>query len=283
MRANRPVPIRKNDVRRKLLLIIFAIYGLCVLLMGFYSLNMGARAISVAAQLQEQPWLVPIGYMRSLDLWPLFRLLLAIPLCLLSFFFLFWLGRAYANMNRITQDSADHHYGWAVGSWFIPLLNIYWPLTFIREMIAKGGTVLRYFSRKDLAAQHHIESLDRITLIWWSIWWIIRIASAYLTTMFNPERNPNAGPAELATFFKLSGYAYFIELIPLVLGIIVVYRIGKFENAFQKLWDSGEYMERWHDVMESKGLGGSRDTWFDKDSQGEVQPLENPFENKEKR
>jgi len=61
-------------------------------------------------------------------------------------FFLMWLYRAYKNLEAINVRNLDASPGWAVGYWFIPILNLFKPLRVVSEVyngsdpeIAKEG------------------------------------------------------------------------------------------------------------------------------------------------
>lgn len=61
-------------------------------------------------------------------------------------FFLIWLYRAYKNLEAINVRNLDASAGWAVGYWFIPILNLFKPLKVVSEVyngsdpkIAKEG------------------------------------------------------------------------------------------------------------------------------------------------
>lgn len=52
------------------------------------------------------------------------RLLVEIPASLL---FIFWFHRAYTNLPAVGATGLPYSPGWAVGAWFVPLLNVVWP------------------------------------------------------------------------------------------------------------------------------------------------------------
>jgi heme/copper-type cytochrome/quinol oxidase subunit 2 len=48
---------------------------------------------------------------------------------LAAVFFLTWFHRAYANLRPLGADGLPHGPGWAVGYWFVPVLNLVRPAT----------------------------------------------------------------------------------------------------------------------------------------------------------
>lgn len=57
-----------------------------------------------------------------------------IPNFVLPVFFLLWTARAYANLHRAGLPYLRHAPGWAVGAWFVPLMNFYRPYTIMKEI-----------------------------------------------------------------------------------------------------------------------------------------------------
>ena len=62
----------------------------------------------------------------------LLRLAQLVAILLTIIFFLRWLRRAYANLNRAGL-ATDYSDGWAVGAWFVPFLNLVRPYAIVRE------------------------------------------------------------------------------------------------------------------------------------------------------
>ena len=49
-------------------------------------------------------------------------------------FFLMWLYRVYKNLEVLKVQNLDASAGWAVGYWFIPILNLFKPLKVVSEV-----------------------------------------------------------------------------------------------------------------------------------------------------
>lgn len=47
--------------------------------------------------------------------------------------FLCWIGRAYRNVGALSTRKSRFAPGWAVGSWFVPFLNLVRPYQIVRE------------------------------------------------------------------------------------------------------------------------------------------------------
>lgn len=52
--------------------------------------------------------------------------------------FMTWFHRAYANLEPLGNPSLTFTPGWAVGCWFVPILNLYRPLQIAQEIWGKS-------------------------------------------------------------------------------------------------------------------------------------------------
>jgi uncharacterized protein DUF4328 len=50
--------------------------------------------------------------------------------------FIVWMHRAYKNLDPAERR---HGTGWAIGSWFVPIINIWWPKRIINDIWRAGG------------------------------------------------------------------------------------------------------------------------------------------------
>lgn len=48
--------------------------------------------------------------------------------------FLAWFFRAYRNLPRLGASSPSHGFGWAIGGWFVPILNLFRPKQIANEV-----------------------------------------------------------------------------------------------------------------------------------------------------
>ncbi|WP_324671005.1 DUF4328 domain-containing protein [Hymenobacter sp. GOD-10R] len=58
--------------------------------------------------------------------------LLGVTLAAVIYFFS-WFRRAYANLQR-AGCRTEHSNGWAIGAWFVPILNLFRPYSIMREI-----------------------------------------------------------------------------------------------------------------------------------------------------
>lgn len=78
--------------------------------------------------------------------------------------FLLWFRRAYFNLHQKVSN-LDYSEGWAVGSWFVPIVNFYRPYRIMKELYQETNNLL-------IRNQTNVTSnLSSNTLgLWWTLW-----------------------------------------------------------------------------------------------------------------
>ncbi len=92
-----------------------------------------------------------------------------IAVILASIAFLFWFGRAYSNLHKSGLEGIKFSSGWAVGSFFVPFLNLYRPYDVMRDLWRGSFHLARG------ASSNEWSEVRPYPLLSW--WWL-----AYLTT-----------------------------------------------------------------------------------------------------
>jgi hypothetical protein len=80
--------------------------------------------------------------------------------------FIQWFRRAYFNLH-LKVNHLSHTEGWAAGSWFVPIVNLYRPYQIMKEL---------YQETKDLLTKKGLSFNQKFTtgsLGWWWTLWII--------------------------------------------------------------------------------------------------------------
>jgi hypothetical protein len=54
--------------------------------------------------------------------------------------FLRWMSRAYKNLDAVAPTQRRYGTGWAIGGWFVPILNLWRPKEIINDIWRSGGT-----------------------------------------------------------------------------------------------------------------------------------------------
>ena len=93
-------------------------------------------------------------------------LFLLISYIVLAITFLMWFRRAYYNLHQ-KVSSLSHSVGWAVGCWFVPLMNLYRPFQIMKEMYDE--------TQKLINGRELSKRVDYTTTYvgWWWTFWII--------------------------------------------------------------------------------------------------------------
>lgn len=110
-----------------------------------------------------------------------------------------WFRRAYFNLHlRVKNLSNDE--GWAAGSWFVPIINLYRPFQIMKELYVETK---KYIIDNDESSR--IDLNTNIIVFWWTLWIINGIFGQLI--------------------FRLSNYA---DTIPDLIGITVLSIISGF-------------------------------------------------------
>ena len=129
-------------------------------------------------------------------------------------FYAVWLYRAHANLSAFDNTRPlDHSPGWAVGSFFVPFVNLVVPYRAVKEVWQRSAPPDEVF----LSAPSPPAWLP----IWWTFWILASIAG---NISFRVSFNENV-PQNTATMVSIVAGALFI--IASVLAYVVVDDIDK--------------------------------------------------------
>jgi hypothetical protein len=115
--------------------------------------------------------------------------------------FIMWFRRAYYNLHQHI-NYLQYSEGWAAGSWFVPIVNLYRPYRIMRELYVETAHLMRRHEMSD-----KVRYTDKY-LIWW---WVLWIVSGFIgniifrTSLKDPE--------------TIDGYMY-LTLAQIVVGIL---------------------------------------------------------------
>ncbi len=135
--------------------------------------------------------------------------------------FLIWLYRAYGNLRAFNPSRRlDHSPGWAVGSFFIPIVNLFIPYRAVREVWQKSEPPDALLYEPDPPA-------------WFPIWWVFWLLSSFagnisLRVSFN--ENVSEETAKM-----ISIVASALSIIAAVFAYVVVDLIDKKQEEVEKL------------------------------------------------
>ena len=128
--------------------------------------------------------------------------------------YLIWLYRAYDNLRVLNPwNRLQHSPGWAVGSFFVPFVNLVVPYQAVKEVWQKSG------SREE--ALMSAPSPPASFPLWWTFWLIASFANhAALRVSFNEDV-----PDSTATMISI--FAGAVSVIAAVFAYLVVDAIDK--------------------------------------------------------
>ena len=84
--------------------------------------------------------------------------------------FIMWFRRAYFNLHQ-KANYLTHSEGWAAGSWFVPIVNLYCPYQIMKEIYVETK---KLFTKKGLSDK--IDYSTSYLGLWWTLW----IISAFI-------------------------------------------------------------------------------------------------------
>ncbi len=146
--------------------------------------------------------------------------------------FVTWFKRAYDNLGVFGQATA-HGTGWAIGAWFVPILNLFRPFQIAREIWNKSDPSA---SADDVA----FESTPPIIAAWWAAWIVGNILGqlSFRLTMSADS------PGEFVSSTMANIATDVVTMVSAPLAILVVRSItARQETIGARLGDSTEPLE----------------------------------------
>ena len=138
--------------------------------------------------------------------------------------FTMFIHQASSNLRHLRAEGQRFTPGWAVGWFFIPIMNFVQPSRVVRELVQASGSS----ETADPRAWQNVSSPDASLV---STWWTMVVAAV----LFGPR-----GISLFVTRGDIDGWAAagrllmwsdLFQVIPLVLTVIVVYRIQRAQEV----------------------------------------------------
>jgi hypothetical protein len=139
--------------------------------------------------------------------------------------FCFWIHRAYANLAALGNPKSRLEYSpaWAVGYFFIPLLNLYVPYRVTSEIWRKSDPAVRTQDGFMFAAP----SAAAFILVWWLCWIASNVLDRFHGKLYDNASTPDAA----LMVAKLELVARAVALTSAVLAAFVVHDITRRQEA----------------------------------------------------
>ena len=138
--------------------------------------------------------------------------------------FIMWFRRAYFNLHQKVKKLSFNE-GWAAGSWFVPIVNLYRPFKIMEELYEETKKIIL---DKDNSSQ--IDLTTKFLGLWWTLWIVNGI---FGQVVFRLSKNANTLP-ELMT-------GTILDIISGVLGVglgIVTIKIIKDYSEIEGLLET---------------------------------------------
>jgi hypothetical protein len=122
--------------------------------------------------------------------------------------FIRWLYAAYGNVRVVAPAERRYSAGWAIGSWFVPIMNLFRPKQMVNDVWRAGG--------KDVQDAEP----GWLLITWWLFWLVGNFAVNAAARSYNGAETAD----ELRTGTILFMVSDAMSVIGAVLAIIVVRR-----------------------------------------------------------
>ena len=136
--------------------------------------------------------------------------------------FLVWFYRAYLNLSFLRAPELLTTPGWAVGVWFIPILNLFRPYQATREIAVYSGP-----NYKGGASATDIGAPDLVK-IWWGLWIITLFLSRFAKQL---AKNDNV---EMMTMCGIDAMLAVFVISTGAMAVLIVRQITSDQNRRYK-------------------------------------------------
>lgn len=137
--------------------------------------------------------------------------------------FLVWLHRAYKNLPAFGVQT-EQSPGWAVGSWFIPFLNLVRPYQIVKETWIKSDPGVSYSS--GYADAGPVARSAALVGVWWAFWLLSNVVgNFYGRVVWDAET-----AEQLSAAATLGIVSDLLNVVSAVLAFLVVKTIDRMQE-----------------------------------------------------
>ncbi|MGW2016222.1 DUF4328 domain-containing protein [Streptomyces sp. NPDC001927] len=165
---------------------------------------------------EDRPDASKFGHM-GVDVVSVFQVLIQLALIVV---FLVWFFRVRKNAGVFAPDVHRGGPGWAIGAWFVPIANLWWP-----RSVAAG---IWRASRRDPYGDGKGEGESFALLNWWWVCWVLADVMSFFATSVYDDADKVDEFAAGAGF--LMGAAV-LDIVAAVLAILFVRRLTSMQHA----------------------------------------------------
>jgi hypothetical protein len=141
--------------------------------------------------------------------------------------FLIWIYRAHKNLRALGASDLKYSPGWAIGGFFVPLVNLVRPYQVVMEIWRSSAPEMR--GSFGAAWKHEGSSL--FIVLWWGAWLISRTLDSMGAFMFIGA--PTRDQLSVATRFRL--VTEVISIVSAALAMMVVLKINTRQETANRL------------------------------------------------
>lgn len=136
--------------------------------------------------------------------------------------FVQWFRRAYFNLNQ--RIKCSHKEGWALGSWFVPIVSLFRPYQIMKEM----DTEVTEMINKRVSESKQEKNNYLMIGFWWALWIISSYIGRYATKgYFKAE--------EVDDFINVTIADITLSIIGIPLAIITIFVIRNYSEKEELL------------------------------------------------
>ncbi|MFD7323798.1 DUF4328 domain-containing protein [Streptomyces sp. NPDC059875] len=132
--------------------------------------------------------------------------------------FIIWFFRVRRNAGVFAPDLHRGGPGWAIGAWFVPIANLWWPRT------VAAGTWRA--SRRDPYGDGKEESLALLNW-WWTLWILSVLLGMFASAVYDDADQA----AEFAAGARLLMAWAALDIVAALLAILFVRRLTSMQHA----------------------------------------------------
>jgi len=208
--------LRDNTARAKQIISIFWI------MLGLTIVNMAAMAwrYFLLSDVQADPENVDMNMIEASDTLIIATNVAHLIIVILSIvFFIMWFRRAYYNLHMLPWHNARYTEGWAAGSWFLPIINLWWPYQIMMDIWRGTQNALK---------ERLGEPRSAAIVGWW--WALHLITSIYGNISARIGWNAEEDIDSLLTSTKVDFVGEILSIPAIIITIMLIQRTSNFEK-----------------------------------------------------
>lgn len=139
-------------------------------------------------------------------------------------FFIAWFRRSYFNLHSRTRN-LQYSEGWAAGSWFVPILNLFRPYQIMKELDQEHSNLI------ERRSSEKVRPLGDLIGFWWAFWIFASLIGRYATRLSLRAETLE----EILTSTQVNYFVFLFDVPLSLLAIFVIRGISKKEEQLAAL------------------------------------------------